>query len=200
MDEKKRKTVETYEKSAVALAKKFDDLGARASDIEKIFSFTQIKNPKVLELGCGNGRDAVEILKYTDKYLGIDISRVFIEMARRKVPSGLFAVADIDEYPFADSYDVIIAFASLLHSNKEAVARVLKKAGQSLNKEGVFYISLKHGAYKEDTRQTEFGERTYYYYMPEDMKRMMGDGFKIIFQYVYEMRGQEWFDICFRKE
>lgn len=57
--DKKNQTILTYNESATSLAKKFDELGARISDIEEAFALIQKDNPFVLEIGCGNGRDAV---------------------------------------------------------------------------------------------------------------------------------------------
>ena len=68
--DKKTQTINTYDNSAEALAKKFDERGARILDIEETLSFIKTDNPHVFEIGCGNGRDALEILKRTNNYLG----------------------------------------------------------------------------------------------------------------------------------
>jgi hypothetical protein len=56
--DKKTQTIYTYNESAEALALKFDSLGARIDDIKETFLLTEKKNPKVIEIGCCNGRDA----------------------------------------------------------------------------------------------------------------------------------------------
>ena len=45
---------------------KFDELESYV-DLEETFNLVGKKNPKVLEIGCGNGRDAREIIKRTKK-------------------------------------------------------------------------------------------------------------------------------------
>ena len=87
---KKLQTIETYNKSAKQLADKFDSLGTYAVDIEEVFDLVKKANPKVLEIGCANGRDALEILKRTNDYIGIDIAEQLIDIARRKIPRAKF--------------------------------------------------------------------------------------------------------------
>ena len=66
---KKQQTIETYNATAENMAKKFSDIGTRVEDIIQVFSYIQKDIPKVVEIGCGNGRDASEILKHTPNYL-----------------------------------------------------------------------------------------------------------------------------------
>lgn len=81
------RTVETYNKAARAYAEKFARIGSRADDIERTFAaWGGEKDPSVLELGCGDGRDALEICKRTKKYIGIDASKEMIAIAREEVP------------------------------------------------------------------------------------------------------------------
>ncbi len=78
----KKQTIETYNKSVPALAKKFANFGPCIEDINRGFSCISKSNPNVLEIGCGYGREAKEILRLTDRYLGVDISETMIEMAK----------------------------------------------------------------------------------------------------------------------
>jgi len=67
--DKKQQTIDTYNATAEQMAVKFSDLGPRMSDIQRAFSYVMKFAPRVMEIGCGNGRDAQEILKHTDQYL-----------------------------------------------------------------------------------------------------------------------------------
>src|SRR3989338_2033199 len=96
----KKQTVETYNKSVAGLAKKFSNFGPRVDDIKRGFSYVSRNNPNVLEIGCGYGREAKEILWHTNKYLGMDISEEMIKMAKEQVPEGSFVVADVENYNF----------------------------------------------------------------------------------------------------
>ncbi len=196
---KKVQTINTYNATASAMAEKFNNIGARTDDIERGFSFVEKKSPFVFEIGCGNGRDAKEILTYSHNYLGVDISEAMIALACEYVPEGKFEVVDIENYVFPMGLDLIFSFASLLHSNKESVRSVLEKAHHGLNEKGVFYISLKYDDYRELTKTDEFGTRTYYLYNPEIIKELAGDKYKTIFEDTHELRGQKWFTIVLQK-
>ncbi len=197
--DKKNQTIHTYNESAISLAKKFDELGARVSDIEETFALIEKDNPFVLEIGCGNGRDAVEITKHTKNYLGIDISEKLIELAQQKVPNANFQVADIETFTFPGSLDIVFAFASLIHVPKEALAKILIEAWTALNENGVMRLSMKYAdAYTETTKEDEFGTRTYYLYSKEDMEEV-SSGFKIIKSGLNDLRGQMWLEIILQK-
>lgn len=118
---KKIQTINTYNNNVQLFSQKFDSLGPRINDIKEIFLLLNIADPYILEIGCGNGRDARELLKYTNNYLGIDISEKMIELARQKVPQARFLVADIENYQLPLGLDLIFASASLVHVPKESL-------------------------------------------------------------------------------
>lgn len=197
--EKKKQTIQTYNKSAGAMAKKFNDIGVRTEDIKRGFSFIRKDNPKIIEIGCGNGREAKEILRYTNNYLGIDISEEFIKIAKRENPKGDFRIANIENFSFPKKVDIIFSFASLLHSDRDNVRRVLDRAYESLNNKGIFYISLKYGNYSEKTIKDEFGIRTYYFYTPELIQELAGGRYKDVYMERQDLRGEKWFTIVLKK-
>ncbi len=196
----KNQTTNTYNESAVSLAKKFDELGARVSDIEETFSLISTENPFVLEIGCGNGRDAEEIIKRTDFYLGIDISERLVELAKQKVPKANFQIADIETFKFPKDLDIIFAFASLIHVQKEQLANVLARARTAFSENGVFRLSMKYAdVYTETTREDEFGVRTYYLYSKQDIEKL-ASGFRVLKSELFEIRGQMWLEIILLKQ
>lgn len=197
--DKKTQTIETYNQSAKQLANKFDNLGARVADIEETFALVKKSNPKVIEIGCGNGRDAGEILKRTNNYLGIDISEELIKLAREKVQQAHFKVADITTFQFPNELDIVFAFASLIHLNKEDFALTLAKIFTALNLGGAVRISLKYSdVYQEVTREDEFGTRTYYHYSQDDIKDL-AKNFTFIKNELNDLRGQKWLEILLQK-
>lgn len=198
--DEKRETIETYNRTALLQAQKFDKIGARKKEIEKTFSYIKKENPKTIELGCGNGRDAKEIIKHTNNYLGVDLSEGMLQIARKNVPQANFQLADIETYKFPKKVDAIFSFASLLHSDKTSVKRILKRAYQALSAGGVFFMSLKYGRYhKEKLDREGFGPRTYYFYTPKEIKNLSPSGFKKIFQSVHNFRGEKWLQFIFQK-
>jgi SAM-dependent methyltransferase len=153
----------------------------------------------VLEIGCGNGRDAVAILEKTKNYIGIDLSEELIKLARLKAQTGVFEVADVEEYSFPKNLDIIFSFASLLHSSKEELKNICTKALDALTPGGVFRISLKNAEkYTELTRDDALGTRTFYLYAPSDIEECV-EGFTILRNEVLTSYGQEWLEVLLKK-
>lgn len=197
--DKKAQTIATYNTTARQMAAKFRAFGVRVEDIERGFSLVGTE-PNVLEIGCGDGRDAKEIFSRAYGYEGMDVSEEMLELAREHVPGAKFVQADVETYDFPKNIDLIFSFASLLHSDREHVALVLGKALRALNPGGVFYISLKHGQYHEETKTDEFGTRTYYFYTPEDIEQLAQNKFTTIYLDIRNVRGQKWFTIALRRK
>ena len=199
MQTQKQQTTDTYNKSAEALRDKFNNMGARVDDIEKGFSYIDKKNPFVFEIGCGNGRDAKEIVKHTSNYLGNDISKELIHIAQEYVPGARFETADVDEYEFPDGIDIVFSFASLLHSDKQAMKTILQRLSKALNDKGIIFISLKRDEYHKKTKEDKFGTRTFYYYNSKLIEELAGDSFKTVYKSEQSLRGQDWFTIILQK-
>ncbi len=196
---KKVETIRTYDLSAREMAKKFENIGPRVLDIDKTFSYVEKENPVTLEIGCGNGRDAREILKHTKEYTGLDISQKMIEIAKEGSPEATFLVADIENCNIPKNLDVVFSFASLLHSDKNAVKNILQNIRESLHMGGVVFISLKEDEYQQKTKTDEFGTRTYYFYTPELIEELAGSGYKALYKDRQDLRGQKWFSLIIQK-
>jgi SAM-dependent methyltransferase len=196
---KKQQTVESYNNNAKGFSTKFDALSSRVSDIEEAFALVGKDNPNVLEIGCGNGRDAKEILKRTNNYLGIDISSGLILLAEQKVPDARFEVADIENFQLPSDLDIVFAFASLIHIPKESLQDVFGRVFIALDKRGVFRISFKSAdKYKEVTKEDEFGLRTYYSYTKSDIEELAKD-FLVVKNETVNLREQEWLEVLVQK-
>ena len=195
----KQKTIDSYNENANDFAKKFDALDARSEDIKYVFSLVSKPHPSVLEIGCGNGRDAEEIIKKTINYIGIDISKNLLDIARTKVPCAKFYLEDIETFSFSHSIDIIFAFASLLHISKDSLRIILVKAYTALNEGGIMYISLKYAdVYSEVIKEDEFGIREFLLYSIKDIDEIKGNFIKVK-ESVRMNNEQMWLEVCMRK-
>ncbi len=99
---------------------------------------------KILDIGCGNGRNLVPFAKLNFECYGVDFSKNMIEIARKKFERlGLkcvFQTAHATDLPFKDeSFDYVICIAVLHHLKKaecekalSEIRRVLKNNGKGL--------------------------------------------------------------------
>lgn len=195
----KQVTINTYNQKAVELAEYFNGMGSRRADIKKAFSLIGNSNPRVIEIGCGNGRDAIEITKLTNNYLGTDVSEAMIELAKANCPQAKFEVADLEDYDLPANTDILFAFASLLHSDKENVKQFLHRSHPKLSDEGVIYISLKYSDYKGEMKHDQFGDRMFYYYSPEDIRALAQGKFKSVYEDTQQIGNTKWFTMALRK-
>lgn len=203
MTDLKQQTVDTYNRSAKELAEYFRGIGSRTKDIDLAIKLAENpKNPKILEIGCGDGRDAKKILERTNNYTGFDISEELIKLARQYVPNGKFEVADATAYQYPSNLDIVFAFASLLHLEKDEVKDVLQKVLKSLIPGGIFYISLKYSTeYTEKLKEDKFGGRMFYFYNPKIIKELAGKKYEVSYLTdIYTRTGDtKWFEIALRK-
>jgi len=195
------KNIAVYDQSADRLAEYFAGIGARTDDIERALELAG--NPteaRVIEMGCGDGRDAAEIVKRVEWYEGVDPSGGLLEIARKKVPEASFVQADALNYDYPSNLDVIYAFASLLHVDRDDMPTVLTKIGQSLRQGGIAFLSLKERSeYVEEIKSDEYGERMFYYYNPALIKELAGTAFKTVFEDHQRIGSTDWFTIALQK-
>ena len=153
----------------------------------------------MVEIGCGDGRDALEIAKKTKWYEGFDPSIKLLELAKIRVPSVSFVKANALTYRYPKNIDVIFAFASLLHVCKNDLTTVMQKVYSSLRSGGIFYISLKEKSqYVEEVKKDKYGERMFYYYNPALIKDIAGDLFTAVQESHQKIGGTDWFAIILK--
>lgn len=106
------------------------------------FSSLLKKNSRVLDLGCGPGRDLDVFSNDGHIATGIDLNEDFVEMAKSRHN---VIHADMRELPtlFSDSsFNGIWAQASLVHLSHEEATSVVADCFRLLHPEGIFYTCV----------------------------------------------------------
>jgi SAM-dependent methyltransferase len=89
----------------------------------------------LLDVGCGPGLAAQTMARKIGKTAGVDASAPFIEIARARMPSGDFRVAEMEALPHTDgSFDVVTGFNAFQYAASPVKAlqearRVVKPGG-----------------------------------------------------------------------
>lgn len=194
-------TIHTYDTSANELAEYFKGIGARVDDIERALKLAGVSDTaKVVEIGCGDGRDAEEIVRRVAWYEGFDPSQGLLELARNRQPDASFVQADALNYQYPEQLDVIYAFASLLHVSKDELKEVLVKTAAALRRDGVLYLSLKERPiYQEEVKEDQYGKRMFYYYNLGIVKELAGDAYEPVYEDRQVIGHTEWFTLALRK-
>lgn len=100
---------------------------------------------RVLDAGCGAGRDLVALNEAGLDPVGLDSSTHLVRIARRL--SGLpVTVGDLRTPPYGDaSFGGVWAMASLLHLERGETTGALRKLGALLVPGGILFTSVKRG-------------------------------------------------------
>jgi SAM-dependent methyltransferase len=100
---------------------------------------------RILDAGCGSGRDAKHFLEQGYEVVAFDgsaeMARKASELLGREVLHLLF-----EDMQFHDEFDGVWACASLLHVPKAQLPEILQKFAVALKSGGVLYLSFKKGA------------------------------------------------------
>lgn len=105
-----------------------------------------IKNPFIIELGCGNGRDSIYFLENSCKVLGIDLSDTAIEIAKNNAcgfAEAQFIKDDFTNLKNIGNFDVVYSRFTLHSVSQEKQKEVLKFAYKQLVKNGLFCIEVR---------------------------------------------------------
>ena len=145
MEDKSKIAVKVYD----IIAKKYTEVFFEDfSDKEFIDKFLELlpKKGKILDVGCGPGNFTKYFLAKGYSAEGIDLSKEMIEIAKQKVPHGIFKIMDLRklEYPNG-SFDGLFAAYSLIHIPKKEIITTLKEFGRVLKPRGILFLAVQEG-------------------------------------------------------
>lgn len=138
------KTLEYYDNNASSFVKETQTLNFNS--LQKKFLTYIPLNSKILDFGCGAGRDSKFFINLKYDVSAIDGS---IEMckATEKLIGKKVLCSTFQDFIPSENYDGIWACASLLHLNYNELISVLKNLSNCLNKNGCLYSSFKYGEF-----------------------------------------------------
>lgn len=99
---------------------------------------------KILDLGCGSGRDSKYFYDKGYQVVAVDPSIEMCKKTRELVPIDVLEMR-AEDLKFENEFDAVWACASLLHINRKYMLLTLDKILKSLKSKGVLYASWKTG-------------------------------------------------------
>ena len=99
---------------------------------------------KILDLGCGSGRDSMNFMKLGYEVTAVDGSKELAKKASALLGKEVIA-STFEELELKEKFHGIWACASLLHIKREDLKTVLNNLYNNLDDNGVFYMSFKYG-------------------------------------------------------
>lgn len=203
-------TKKTYNSVSRAYAER-DILNTAAPETKEVMgalnNFVRMlpRGGKVLDIGCGAGRDSLFLYKKGLDVTGIDFSKKMIKEAERLNPKIKYRVMDFENLRFKNGdFNGIWANASLHHIPKTHLEKVVSKIYRILKSGGILFIKVKYGNREGIRKGVKFGktlERYFAFYKPRELAKIVkSTGFKILDVCITSPEGQrEWIDIFAKK-
>ena len=151
------RTVAHYDSSAQSFAQ-----GTRDHDVSQNYAalLGAIEGTgawRILDLGCGPGRDLAYFRSLGHEAVGLDGSARFVEMARAETGCEVLHQSFLDLSLGCARFDGIFANASLFHVPTQELARVLAALRDALVPRGVLFCSNPRGADSEGYNGERYG-------------------------------------------
>jgi SAM-dependent methyltransferase len=136
---------------------------------------------RILDAGCGGGRNLVYFLRNGFEVFGVDQNREAIKQVRElaqnlapQLSAGNFQVAKVDEMPFPDEYFDAVISSAVLHfaGNEEHFNRMLEEMWRVLKGGGLFFARLASSIGIEDKIKLIEERR---YLLPDGSERFLVD-------------------------
>lgn len=116
--------------------------------IPSVFRFDDLADKRVLEIGVGNGIDAVEIMKNGAEYWGVDITERHLDLTKKNIEASFplrdrpfhLVNGDLLDHELGVEFDVVYSFGVLHHIEHEP--QYLKKIHNILKSDGTLRIAL----------------------------------------------------------
>jgi len=135
-------TIDFYNKNAQAYFESTVEL-----DMSRLYApFLERLRPgaKVLDAGCGSGRDSLFFKSQGFKVTAFDASEEMVRLASQLLGQPVLHMT-FEDLNLPDEYDGIWACASLLHVERTQLPAVIAELAKYLKPGGVFYMSFKYG-------------------------------------------------------
>lgn len=106
-----------------------------------------LQHLKVLDFGCGSGRDTKYFLEQGMDVAALDGSEAMVKAAGEYTGIKVLQM-DFRDFSAVEEYDGIWACASLLHLKKSELPGMFMQLGRAMKKSGILYASFKYGDFE----------------------------------------------------
>ena len=135
-------TIEYYEKNASTFIE--STINADVSELYRPFEELLTPGCRILDLGCGSGRDSKYFAGKGYDVVALDPSSAMCTQTKTFAHVPVYAMK-AEEIHFTNVFDGIWACASLLHVPRNEQENTLKKIAVALKDNGILYASWKYG-------------------------------------------------------
>lgn len=135
-------TIAYYEQNVTSFVE--TTINVDVSELYKPFEELLQPGAKILDLGCGSGRDSKYFARHGYDVVAVDPSQAMCEQTKSYACVPVYKLK-AEELHFSNEFDAVWACASLLHVSKNSQEKAMKLISNALKQGGVCYCSWKYG-------------------------------------------------------
>lgn len=136
-------TLKYYSVNASEIADRYESV---VSNLSQHFATAFLGQSRVLDVGCGSGRDLSALSKLGHDCYGVDATEEFVELAQKFHPElkGKIACKSLPNLgsPFGGGFDAVLCSAVLMHVSVEDLVASALSIKQCLTKHGRVLYSV----------------------------------------------------------
>ena len=172
-------------------------------ELNRFISFLP-KNAKIIDIGCGSGRDVQYFTDYGFQVIGIDASASMIKEAMKNVPEGDFRTMSMQSLDFPEkSFDAAWVLDAISFIDKSDAVKFLSSLHAILEDNGVVFISARQGVGETEIEYEKLGNskiKVSFFYEEEIENLLKENGFEIFNLFTQEGEEFTWINIYARKK
>lgn len=166
-----------------------DQLAARYEQVNSVAAFhfetTFAKAGRILDIGCGSGRDLALLARMGFEVFGVDPSAELINIAQQTHPElqGRLSVGGLPELaiPYGGNFDGILCYGVLMHLNQEALETSIQSLSACLKSHGRIIIAIPARKPGIDAQQRDAEGRLFQLHRSQDLKGLFAsNGFELL--------------------
>ncbi|MBS3163166.1 class I SAM-dependent methyltransferase [Candidatus Woesearchaeota archaeon] len=162
------------------------------------------KNSKILDAGCGSGRDSAYFADEKLEVTSIDIVAELINEAKNNVKNVNFKLMDMKDIKFDENtFDGIWCMSSISDVEKKDAPMVIGNFNKIIKNNGILYISAREGQGEQVIEKGFFNDlpRFYAYYSQQELEELLvTNKFKVLSACISESNGVKWVEVFAKKE
>lgn len=142
MYKKMNSTIQYYNEHAEEYFKETIDINIE--DFRKKFISLLPKNAKIIDIGCGSGRDVKAFSEMGYNAIGLDIAENLSATAKQHLNIDII-YENMINWKSSEPFDGMWCCGSLLHLHDDELQSFLQNLKYNLKQDGIIFISVKEG-------------------------------------------------------